>query len=787
MIGREQELAAILDSLEQPGVLSLVGPGGVGKTTLALAAAARIEQSAQANVAGLRRAVVVDLAPVADAGLVPATVAAAVGARESEGADLLGVVAANLADEPSLLVLDNLEHLLGCAPFLGQLAAEAGPSRMLVTSRAATGLPSEHVLVIEPLAVPRSVGDVRSSPAGALFLRRSGTGAAELDPLDAAAITRVCAALDGLPLAIELAAAWSSLLSPRAIERRLLAGRLPLADGTARRHASVEGVIESSLELLGDEERLAFDALAVFAGRFDDESASAVLGPAALPVLRALASLSLVQVAASADGEPRFRLLETIRAVATRRLEADPHRARSARMAHAVEFERRSAAAAELLRHRSFGDPQAAEALEDPNVLTAFEFAITSGDVELAVALATWPASAAVRNGLISPAIDRIERAMALGPVGDRMRADALNALVSMRANRGESGVDGQARQAVEAARRSGDPRRIARTLVTLGNAIDDPAAAIPHYEEAANVAAAADYAWLVVNANLNLTWRLTQLGRHAEVIAAAERAIGADGPDAGPVGIGLALGALADAHMAMGDADRALAAYEASVERLRGVAPPQFITGQLVGLAILARRRHDRDAAIALLTEVVELAAPSEQSDLANDLALAAAVVLDESHPIEAAHGLAFVDRSKTNPAALPDLDRAAATIERRLGPAATRRALAAGRRAGVGALLAATQRLLAVEGPGARRQLRATYEAFTPREEQVLRLLAAGRSDPDIGEELGMSPKTASVHVANIKAKLALDSRVEAALEARRLLEAVGVLEAIEREAIP
>ena len=774
LVGRATELAAIATLLEAPGLVTLVGPGGAGKTSLALAIAGREGPSRPGEA---HSAVTIDLAPISDARSIPATVATSLGAREAGDGDLQAAIAERLAS-PTLLVLDNMEHLLGAAPFVAWLAANAGPSRVLVTSRQPLGVSGERLVAVEPLAVPSGADEVSDAPASRLFLRRAHTEAASLGSDDLQAVASICRRVDGLPLAIELAAAWIDLLSPRAIDRRIATNLLPLEDGRAGRHANLEHVIEASLELLEPPDRQAFDLLAVFGGPFGDEAAAAVVGSAALRHLRALARLSLLSVVTDAAGEPRFRMLETIRAVARTRLERVPAAAAAARHRHAVFYEHVAAAAAEQLRARTFGDPDSLRALGDPNLEVAYDASVAAGDVVVALGLAVWPASRAVRTGILTPNIQRIERTLALGPVPESLRADALNAIVSMRNNRGDKGLVELARQTVDAARAGGNPRQVSRALVTLGNELPS-AEAVPVLEDAARVATAAGYHWMIGTAEANLAGRLQDLGRWADAITANERAARAYEIAGSPVGVANVRSAIGDVYVAMGRDDAAASAYRDALPGLRGDVPVQFLSPSLSGLAILAARsRHTHAALDHLLDLVAAIGAMGETENhaAANDLAVTVAIVLAGSHPIIAAHALDLIDPAATIAAFRPDVEAARSAIERRLGAVATTRAVAAGRRGGLAALVAEVRRLAATEGPDARARLRAAYEAFTPREEEVLRLLADGRSDPEIAAELGMSAKTASVHVANIKAKLGLETRVEAALQARRMLDALG-----------
>jgi DNA-binding CsgD family transcriptional regulator len=267
----------------------------------------------------------------------------------------------------------------------------------------------------------------------------------------------------------------------------------------------------------------------------------------------------------------------------------------------------------------------------------------------------------------------------------------------------------------------------------------------------------------------------LQDVHRDEDAIEALEQAAALFHRTASPVSVALARTTIADAKAGLGGQDVGAAAdYEAAISILREDAPPQFATQAIVGRALLAEREADSETAIGYLMDAVATIGESESSDAASDLALGATIVFARRHPGEAANAVALVDRSQMPRAYVPDLGRAEATLREHMTASAIRRHAATGRRAGVKSVIDAIERIASVEGPRAQRQLRATYEHLTVREGQVLTLLADGRSDPDIATALGISGKTASVHVANIKAKLGSRSRIEAALTARDLLRA-------------
>lgn len=300
LIGREAELAAVAAGLRGQRLLTLTGPGGVGKTTLALHAA---------HAAGTPAAWC-ELAPLTGDAVVQA-VATAVGARRQAGSGLTDALLALLAGRQLLLVLDNCEHVLAEAARLVTAILRSCPLvTVLATSRAALGVPGEWLHPIPPLGLPDSPDD-DTAPAVRLFAERAMAvrPGLELDRATVGHIAEVCRRLDGLPLALELAAARVRVLTPADLAARLAARADPLGAAGAR---SLRAVLDWSYALLGPDEQRLFARLSVFHGEFGADAAETINGAPALDALAALVDNSLVTVADSA-GASRFALLETVR------------------------------------------------------------------------------------------------------------------------------------------------------------------------------------------------------------------------------------------------------------------------------------------------------------------------------------------------------------------------------------------------------------------------------------------------------------------------------------------
>jgi predicted ATPase len=354
-IGRKSELAAVKDLLtrDQQSVrlVTLTGPGGTGKTRLALQAATEVVGRFSDGV------YFVDLSPTRDPEAVLSTIARTVGIKESSDRPLLDEIKTQLQPKAILLLLDNFEQVTPAAPKLAELLQGCPQLQLLVTSREALHLRGEHIHPVPPLTLPgidvrhQSLEQLAQCEASRLFVERVRAVKPDFEVTNenAPAVAEICLRLDGLPLAIELAAARTRLFSPRALLERV-GGRLQLLRGGARdlpaRQQTLRDTVDWSYELLDDAEQRLFALLSVFAG-CTFEAVETVAGEIRhlarmrSDVLDALASLvdkSLIRQTDQDTGEPRLLMLETIREYATERLEQDSEFSTAAHRAHAIYF-----------------------------------------------------------------------------------------------------------------------------------------------------------------------------------------------------------------------------------------------------------------------------------------------------------------------------------------------------------------------------------------------------------------------------------------------------------------
>jgi len=504
-LGREAELERLSATLQDPAVrvLTVLGPGGIGKTRLALQAAA---ESSDAFLDGLWW---VALAPMSDVSQAPAALAQTLGVREEAGVDVEQALAARLEGRRTLVLLDNAEHLLpALAGVVVRLLAASDRLTVLVTSRERLQLSSENVFTVPPLSADDAVAFVQERAAAlGLSLERSET------------VDALCERLDRLPLALQLAAARLRTFSPEQLLQRL-SGRLDVLKGgrdLEPRQQTLRATLEWSHDLLTPDEQALFRRLAVFTGGCTLEAAEVVCD-ADVEVLEALADKSLVQRRDDAP-EPRFWMLESIQDFAAERLAAsgDEH---DLRVRHAQYFRE--------LAERMDADLRGGEPEEGPvsvleadinNLRAAVEFGLETGDVELVRAItASLPMYWIVR-GLYAEARSWLERALELADAEDDTRRRLLSALGTIAYAQGDhlAAVAASDAAATLATRLGGatKPLELLKEQALAALRKDDFEAAEKLFRERLAVAIAVDNGVGTSSCRLNLAYIANKTRRH--------------------------------------------------------------------------------------------------------------------------------------------------------------------------------------------------------------------------------------------------------------------------------
>jgi predicted ATPase len=534
-IGREREKLLVQDLLTagDARLVTLVGAGGIGKTRLALEVGAGLTGKFDGVV-------MVALDEVSSADLVVSSIASSLGVPESPGQSQLDLVINYLRPRKMLLIVDNFEHVVAAAGVLEQLITETDQLRLLVTSRERLRLSGERVVEVPPLEVPGAVDSdevLRRSDAVELFIDRARAAGSELhlDHDQLATIAEICRKLDGIPLAIELAASRAKVVGPEELLRRL-DRRLSFLTGGPRdlpaRQQTLRSTIAWSHDLLDDSERRLFARLGVFAAGFSLEAAETVCADDAVPaVLDGIASLvdkSLVRTEDPLHGQPRFTMLQVVRDFALEQLDALEETERL-RRAHA-DYYQGVVIAAETMLRRDPGPVIERYRADLPNIRATLRWSleVKEGGRVARMAIAMWPFLWIV--GLLSESVDVVQQALvdetALNPVE---RAHARLGLGMLAFGQGDYERAAPALEtAIDLYTQLGDDRHVATALVPLGviRAVWDPNGGEDLLARAAGTFRELDDQWGLAFASLNLGGALLLHHRYAEAIPHLEECI---------------------------------------------------------------------------------------------------------------------------------------------------------------------------------------------------------------------------------------------------------------------
>ncbi|HEU5424716.1 MAG TPA: tetratricopeptide repeat protein [Nitrolancea sp.] len=707
-IGRRQEMTEVSALLrrEEVRLLNLTGAGGIGKTRLALEVA---RQALEAFPDGV---FFVWLAPLADPALVPVTVAGALGIDEMGGQPVLETLRERLRARSVLLILDNFEHLLTAGTTLSYLLATCPRLKLLVTSRASLQLAAEHEYLVPPLAVPASehrpaLGTEALSRCDAvqLFVQRAQAIQAgfQLTGENGPAVAEICRRLDGLPLAIELAAARIRLFAPGALLARL-ADPLRLLVGGARdlpaRQRTLRDTIDWSYGLLAPAEQALLARLAVFAGGATLEAIEAVCGEGngqardGLGQLDSLVRASLLRIEEDGTGSGRFQMLRTIREYAWERLAARGEAA-ALRQRHAAYF----AELAEQAEPAMWGGPEQHAwlrrlELEHDNLRAALASAEEAGEAHLHLRLAASLGRFWFIHGHATEGRRRLERALAAGPEADAsLRARVLVAL-GMLARQQADPVSAVAyfEESLSLFRALGDERWLAFTLFGLGNVWQvwgDWRRGAELLEASLALSQGRGGHWGFVRGLplVMLGWLLLEQGEQARALPLLQEALALGTRLGDQVASGTALIGLGWAAHFAGDDRRALALLEEALGLFRALGHHQGRLDALASLGWVSLQGEDDERAAALFREALTLADESGYRAYAGDCLRGLgglAGLRGEARLAAELFGAAEGLRERAGTPPYPSgaaYRRAAAAVRAELGDAAWEEATAAGR----------------------------------------------------------------------------------------------------------
>jgi predicted ATPase/DNA-binding CsgD family transcriptional regulator len=799
-IGREQELRELSGMLQATRALTLCGPGGIGKTRLAL----RVMAAASGGFAG--GTWFVELADLRQPEMVVPRVAAVLGVTEEPGRPLLQTLTDALRPRQLLLALDNCEHLIdACAQLARHLLASSSGLRLLITSREPLRIAAESIWQVPPLSVAPDgtdpmTGDANRHEAIRLFADRAAASKPgfAVGSENIAAITAICRALDGMPLAIELAAARIRALTPEQIRDRLDDRFRLLANGyrsAPPRQRTLSATIEWSHELLTTPERTLFRRLSVFTG-WSLEMAEQVCSDEhiqagdVLGLTAALVDKSLIVLEPEVLGQARYRMLDTIREYAAGRLEQAGETA--AFRLRLRDYTLRTAEHNMAIGMARLPAPWSARVdvfrrydVEASNVFRVLNWCLDRADGEAGLRICIAVSPCWIVWGTFAEGGDWLGRFLALGtsavPAGIRGAAMVVRAQLVMSSD--PAAAESLAAEGLKLCRDDGEQvwTAVAQNLLSeialhTGRAEEAGARA----DEALAIAQAVGDGWnegYALGTRAAIAARLGKLREAQQLASAAVSVMRRIDQQWGAARGLLGLGDLARVRGHPGEAH---SRYVEALAILREIGARPEIARCLAGLGRVAMDLGAIEQARRHLTRSLRLShVTGARIGVARGLEAFAALATHENQP-ELAVQLTAAATALREAAGLPPLPGARTESylapARRLGEAAVARLWAQGLAMSSEAAVALALDVPVVaasppdESPaltvvGGYQVAAAPPSSLTSREHQIAALVAEGRSNKAIAEELSISPTTAARHVANILAKLGFTSRTQIA----------------------
>jgi predicted ATPase/DNA-binding CsgD family transcriptional regulator len=783
-VGREREIAEVERLLADHRLLVLHGPGGCGKTRLALKVASDVLEDFEDGACW------VELASLSDSGLVAQGVARALGVGEVPNQPLIELLEESLRSKATLLVLDNCEHLVeSCAALADTLLRSCPNLRVLATSRETLGIVGERAWLVPSLDLPDpkqrlQVEEIRRYEAIRLFAERAEAVASpfELTESNAPAVARLCRTLDGMPLAIELAAARVRVLSVEQISSRLEDSFTLLTAGSRTalpRQRTLKATIDWSHDQLSLKEKVLFRRLAVFAGGFTLEaveevcSGEGIASEEVLDLLSDLVDKSLVMVTERSE-ETRYRLLETVRQYAIERQAQSSedealHRIHAEyylSLAEGAETELKGARQAEWL-DRLEG--------EHENLRAAIQWALEGEETEMALRMTASAAHMWYPRGYLNEGRRRLEAALSRAAGARAARAKALTEAGWFALEQSDFE---EARRLLEESlllyRELGDEYGVAHALECLGVAktrLRDYGQALQLLEESLALYRALDHKWGIAISLNNLGIVAQKQGEYEKATTYYLESLALMRVVGDSLSIGSVLDGLGQLFMIKGQLERSATLLEESQELLRKLGDKLTLSTTLRDLAETISLQGDDARAADVYRESLTLAMEvGSKATVAGCLEGLANVALTDGQPARAARvwGAAATVRDaiglRSSPGEHPDHENQLATARSQLDEGAWEAAWSEGRAMTPEEAVeyASEPQPIHQKPPSSKPSYPAGLSA---RETEVLRLVAEGLTNPRIAQDLFISPRTVERHMNSIYHKTGVSSRVAAA----------------------